>query len=205
MQFQSWSTHDGRRRRTKFAITFFVAFTIVWALASNKVHEVAFQQNRNCFAFSSVCLIHKFTRNNIDRFIDGLSWRDCCQTRLLIVTCSSRRPKVVTCLSIKNALHWDTSFSDPFHAYKNHAVSKLMHWLWPPASNNICFFVAFTIVWALASNKVDEVPFQQNRNCFAFSSACCTHVRHTRSPGITLTTWLMVSVDETVAKQDYWL
>ena len=144
---------------------------------------------------------HKFTRNNIDRFIDGLTWRDCCQTRLLIVTCSSRCPKVVTCLSIKNALHWDTSFSDPFHAYKNHAVSKLMHWLWPPASNNICFFVAFTIVWALASNKVDEVPFQQNRNCFAFSSACCTHVRNTRSPGITLTTWLMVSVDETVSNK----
>ena len=58
MQFKSWSTDYGCRRRTTFAITFFVAFTIVWALASNKVDEVVFQQNRNCFAFTSVCCTH---------------------------------------------------------------------------------------------------------------------------------------------------
>ena len=90
---------------------------------------------------------------------------------------------------------------------RNPPITNQKRWPFEPFEVSFCFirFPAKMIDVRPFFFWREEVPFQQNRNCFAFSSVCCTHVRHTRSPGITLTTWLMVSVDETVAKQDYWL
>ena len=90
-----------------------------------------------------------------------------CQTRLLIVTWSSRRPKVVTCLSIKKTLHWDTSIlsmaTRKTMQFKSLSTDYGRRWRTFP----IRFFLAFTVVWAFAFRSL------YNNCCFARSRLPC--------------------------------